>query len=376
MVETLRIGVPRRRKGIDGHRGLVPLLDRRTVRRIGIVEEIAALERHLIALAPGIGIVQTDGVDLGHTILRAGHVLAHAAAASASRTARNAENILEREVLLVHVVEQSNQRHAAVAREDVDVSARNILVPVFGLRVGIVSVTGIDLSELSLAHAGLRNDIERLVALAVIHARKFGGIRELVVDLHTVHGLGRQRLDGRRNVLAEKLLAVDKNLLDLFALGFHRTVGDGDAGHLLQKPLDIGIVRNLEGSGVVAHRIALLRRTHRLDLLDDGLDLHARLETQRTEVQFRRRHLEGRVERVVSQKRNRQAVIAVGERLNRNRALVSRGEILFLLRIGSGRHGYDRSDHRLSRIGIHKRSRHGAGLRKSCRRKEGQQGSQ
>ena len=375
MVEALRVGVARRREGIDGHRGLVPLLRRRTVRGIGVVEEIAALERKLVAFAPRIGIVQSDRIDLRHTALGPHHVLAHAAAASA-RTARDAENVLEREVLLIDVVEQPDHRHAAVAREDIDVAAGDVLVLRLGLRVGVITVSSVEFSELSLTHAGLGHDIEGLVPLAVVHARELGRVGELVVNLHALDGLGRQRLDGRRHILAEELLAVHEDFLDLLALGLHRAVRDGDARHLLQQALDVGVGGHLEGPGIIAHRVALLRGAHGLDLLDHGLDLHARLELQHAERHLRRRDAEGRIEGVVAEERYRQSVLPVGERRNRHRSLVGGGEILFLLRIPGRCHGQDRADHALSGVGIHDPSRDGPGLCGGRRREERQQGSQ
>ena len=108
MVVALRVGIAVGRQRIGDHRSLVPFLHRRTVLGIGVVEEIAALERHLIALAPRIGVVDADGVDRRHAALRAHHVIAHAAATSAT-AARDAQNVLEREILLVDVVEQANE---------------------------------------------------------------------------------------------------------------------------------------------------------------------------------------------------------------------------------------------------------------------------
>ena len=108
MVVALRVGIAVGHQRVETHRGLVPLLHRRTVLGIGVVEEIAALERHLIALAPRIGVVDADGVDRRHAALRAHHVIAHAAATSAT-AARDAQNVLEREILLVDVVEQANE---------------------------------------------------------------------------------------------------------------------------------------------------------------------------------------------------------------------------------------------------------------------------
>ena len=82
------------------------------------------------------------------------------------------------------------------------------------------------------------DDVERLITLAVVHAREFGGIAQFVVDLNAVDGLCRQRLDGRRHVLAEEFLAVDEDLFDRLALCLDRTVAHGDARHLLQQALD------------------------------------------------------------------------------------------------------------------------------------------
>ena len=119
----------------------------------------------------------------------------------------------------------------------------------------------------------MRDDVDGLVSLAVIHTRELGIVAQLVVYLDALHGLRRQRLDCRRYILAEELLAVDEDLLDLLALSLDRAVGDGYARHLLQQSLHIGVGRNLEGIGIIAHRIALLRGAYGLDLLNDGLDL-------------------------------------------------------------------------------------------------------
>ena len=108
MVVGLRIRIAARREGVHRHGGFIPLVHRGLVLRIGIVEEIAALERHLVAFAPCVGVVDADGVDRRHAALRAHHVIAHAAATSAT-AARDAQNVLEREILLVDVVEQADE---------------------------------------------------------------------------------------------------------------------------------------------------------------------------------------------------------------------------------------------------------------------------
>ena len=375
VVVTPRIGVAARHQRVERHRRLVPLVDRREVPRVGIVEEVAALDRHLVAFAPRVGVVHAEGVDRGHAALRTHHVLAHAAAATAS-AARDAQNILEREVLLVDVVEQADQRDAGVAREDVGVTAGQVLEPILGGRLGVVAESGIELSELPLPHAGFRDDVERLVSLAVVHAREFGRIGELVIDLHPVDGLGRQRLDRRGDILAEELLAVDEDLLDLLALRLDHAVRHGDAGHLFQQSLHVGVVRHLERPGVVAHRIALLRRPHGLHLLDHRLDLHARFEAQRAEIQTRGRQPERRVEVIVPDERYRQGIFPVGERGDRRGTLVPRRKALFLvrrLRRSNRQHG---ADDAVPGFRIDDRRCHAALLGEGCGREERQQGCQ
>ena len=361
-------------------RSLVPLYGLREILGAGAVEEVAGLQFHLVVLAPRSRVVESERSDLGHSALRTHHVLAHAAthaAAHAACRARHAEDILEREVLLVDVVEQRDTRQTVILVEIVDVAAENVFVR-FGdvVGVGLIAVSRIDLAENALTHGLVRHDIDGFVALAVVHAREFGGVAQLVVDLDAVDRLRGQRLDGRRHVLAEELLAVDEDLLDLLALGLDGSVGDRDAGHLLQEALDVGVVGHLERSGVVAHRIALLRGAQRLGLLDDRLDLHARLKLQLAEVLPCGRDLERGVVVVVTQERHHERIFAVGERRKRHGTLVARRGVLFLVRIvrrGEGQHG---SGDAFARVGVENGGRHGAPLRARCDGDERKQGSQ
>ena len=361
MVVRLRVGVSARRKGVDAG-GFVPFFHGRSVRRAGVVEEVAALERHLVALAPRVRIVDADGVDRRHAALRPHHILAYAAAASAARIARHAQNVFEREVLLVDVVEKADHRNAAAAVENIDVAARQILQLVFGLGIRIVAQPGVEFSELALAHVRVGDDVDGLVALAVVHARKFGRIAQFVVHLDAVDGLCRQRLDGRGDIFAEELLAVDENLLHLLALRLDRTVVHRDAGHLLQQPFHIGIGNHLERAGVVAHRVAFLRRAQGLGFLDHGFDAHARLEPDFAQALPGGLHPEGRFVGVIAEKRHRQAVFAVGQRRNRNTAFVGRREVLFLVRRSDGSHRQHGAGHRFSGLVVENRCRDRASL--------------
>ena len=130
----------------------------------------------------------------------------------------------------------------------------------------------------------------------------------------------------------------DEDLLDRLALRLDRAVGDGDAGHLLQQPFDIGVGHDLERSGIVAHRVALLRGAQRLGLLDDRFDLHAGLEFDPADVLFAGRHPEGGFVIVVTEEGDGESVFVVGQRRNRHGAFIAGSEILFLIR------SLDRSD--------------------------------
>ena len=177
----------------------------------------------------------------------------------------------------------------------------------------------------------MRDDVDGLVSFAVVHTREFGVVAQLVVYLNALHRLCGQRLDGCRYILAEELLAVDKYLLYLLALSLYCAVGDGNAGHLLQQPLDVGVGRNLESLGVVAYRVALLRGAHGLYLLDDGLDLCRRLgEGDAPEVGRGSPDLEVVRLVLIAEERYDHLVAAVFEAAYCGRTLVARGVVTLL----------------------------------------------
>ena len=162
--------------------------------------------------------------------------------------------------------------------KEVDISSGIVFVGRgYALRIGLVPVSGIEFSELTLTHVGFRNDIERLVAFPVIHTGEFGGIAQFVIDLDPIDGLGRQGLDCGGNIFAEKLLAIDKDLLDGLTLCLDLAVRYGNAGHFLEQPLHVGIGRHLESIGIIADGISLLRGSERLYLFYDSIDLHSLL---------------------------------------------------------------------------------------------------
>ena len=196
--------------------------------------------------------------------------------------------------------------------EHVDVTAEDVFVRVGDfICFGLVAVAGVELAEEALTHGLVRDDVDGLVSLSVIHARELGVVAQLVVHLDALYGLCGQRVERRGHILAEELLAVDEYLLHGLALSLDRTVGDRYTRHLLQQALHVGIIGHLEGFGVVAHRIALLRGAYRLHLLDYGLDLGGRLrELEGSQILRRGRHGDLLREVVVSEERYGQVVFA------------------------------------------------------------------
>ena len=260
------------------------------------------------------------------------------ATTTASTATRNTQNILKREVLLVDIIEECQHRQTATAIEEVDITSGKVFHPILGSILGIVAQTGIDLTKLTLTHMAMGNDVQGFVALAIIHARKLGCIREFVVNLDTIHGFGRQRFDSRRYILAKELLAIDENLLDLFALGLHLTIRDRNTRHLLQQAFDIGIIGHLEGSGIVTDCIAFLRCTNRLGLLDHRFNRHTGFEFQTTQIKGRLFYLEFRFQVIISQKRHYQRVLAIGQRTDSNRTLIARRKVLCSFRCSHRSH--------------------------------------
>ena len=187
VVVVLGVRVTRLVEGIDRRRSLVPLLEARVVHRICIVEEVATLEGHLLALAPDARIVQAQSIYRCNTSLRTNHILANATTAAA--TARRTENILEREVLLVDIIEQTQCRYTVVAVEDIDVTACQILMLCDCIFVVVVAITCIELTKLTLTHMLVSHNVQRLVAFAVVHTRELGLIAQLVIHLDAINRL-------------------------------------------------------------------------------------------------------------------------------------------------------------------------------------------
>ena len=249
---------------------------------VGVVEEERALELNVVAATPLVGVVRTDGVHECDTALRAYHIGTYAAAHTTTATTllctTHAQNILEREVLLVYVVEQTNQRHSSIALEEVYISSHDPLVTlcdvvcVVFLPVRLVTHTCVHLTKLPLTHILLGDDVDGLETLTIVHTRELGIVAQLVEYLDTIYRLCRQRLDSGVYILTKELLAIYEDLLDGLTLRLDRSVGDGDTRHLLQETLHIGIVRHLECSCAVAKCVAILRCTHRLGGLDHLLD--------------------------------------------------------------------------------------------------------
>ncbi len=168
MIVIARVGLSAGHERVDRRRFFVPTLCARTILRSRVVEEVTALKCYLFAFAPCVGVIQADGIHFRDAALLSYHVLPVATAETSSGTARatgQAQNIFCREVLLVYVVEKRQQRQAARTVEPVHVPADHVAARI---RLEVIPPSGIEFSEDALSHVGARNDVDRLVSLAVI----------------------------------------------------------------------------------------------------------------------------------------------------------------------------------------------------------------
>ncbi len=348
--------------------GLLPRFVEEFVAVAAVVEKVARRQVHVIAPAPRIAVIDPHRLYGRDAVHRPDQEASYAASAAAAHSAAfgraapgidHTENILEGEVLLVQVVGQSDDGDAAVPLENIHVASGRI--------VGRIAVSGIELTELSATLPFGGDDVQRLVALAVVESRELRLIAQLVEYLHALDHFGRQVLDRGAHVVAEKLLAVHKDLLDLFALRLHRTVGgDHDTRHLGQQALGIGIHGHLEGRGVVHHRIALLRSAHGGSFQHHGIDpVVGKPQSDLTEFHLRRIHLHPLLQFGVTEKRHPHGVFAVGHRADCE-PTVHPAHRVFRQTAADCEHLHDRSRQRFAVGRIHDRSRNaprGGGIR-------------
>ena len=209
----------------------------------------------------------------------------------------------------------------------------------------------------------MRNDVDGLVALAVVHTRELGIIRELVEYLDAVYSLRGERVERRRYILAEELLAVNEDFLDLLTLRLHRAVGDGDTWHLLQESLDIGICRDLKCRSVVGHGVAILRCAQRLHLLDYGVDSHSLgHKLHNAEVGIGRElNIEGL--RSVANKRDGHGVVSRCESRHGSLTLGTRNRVSASILATRLTHLHNRTNDTLLRVAINDARRHLTRLR-------------
>ena len=129
MVVVHRLRLALLDKCIVGRWRLIPLLQQALILGVGIIEEVRAVELHSLLLTPRIGVLHADRAYARHATLWAHHIPTYAATAvTHTATARHAEDILEREVLLVDVVKEADHRYAARAVEEVYVTSNVVLM--------------------------------------------------------------------------------------------------------------------------------------------------------------------------------------------------------------------------------------------------------
>ena len=268
-----------------------------------------------------------------------------------------------RTAVSVHVVGTEAECGLRLLAEEVQVAVRAAVVLRPLVLARLETVEGIHLTEDGGLHLVVGDDIDGLVAVAVVDAREFGLVAQLVEHLNRLHGLGRYGLYGRSHIVAEELAAVDKDLLHGLALNLDRPAVNLYARHLREQLVGVGVRHDLIRRGVVDDCVAVDGGAY-------GLrgDVH-RLDTRRILLHGPCRHVEGLARLdlhllrygLVAEERRRKAILTRGEALELIGAAYGRRGI-FAVGGVAHRHDLDDGAHDALLVGIDNRSGDGAAI--------------
>ena len=102
-----------------------------------------------------------------------------------------------------------------------------------------------------------------VLVVLLVAAQPLGLLGEFVVDLHFLHGVGRQVVEHHGVVASEELLAVEQQALHELAIVVDLSVLlQFHARHLLDEGIEHGAFSKLEGIGIVDQRVATIVEHH------------------------------------------------------------------------------------------------------------------
>ena len=121
-----------------------------------------------------------------------------------------------------------------------------------------MAAAGGEVSEHAVHHAPLHGEVYDGFVVAVVNAGEFGLFALFLDHLHLFDEFGGKVAGSQLRVVQEEGLAVDGDFLDGLPVGGDGAVfGHLDARELFQKVYQHIVVRDLEGRGVVLHRVLL-----------------------------------------------------------------------------------------------------------------------
>ena len=210
--------------------------------------------------------------------MRSHHKLVAASlTATSTRSRVYAQQIFEREVLTIDVVEKSQYGQLLLIVERIEISSCEVFrVERGATRFGLPTQTCIELSELSVAHLLLGHKVDGFEAIAIVNAREFGLVAQLVKHLDLVDNLGRNGLDSHRYIITEELVAINIYLLYLLALHLDFALFNHDTRHFREQLLGFGIFGCLECIGVIDQSVCVLRCAELNGLLHYNINLGGR----------------------------------------------------------------------------------------------------
>ena len=227
-------------------------------RRAGARVTVAVAVHDVTAHTEVVILLGAD-VEVDAGILRRGHATVTTEALETTRgTVAKAQ--------VVHVIATTQDGELVTVTEVVDHQIARIAV--------IGAITGIDSAKPPVVHAFFHGQVDDGLVIAVVNAREACQVTLAVNDLQLVDHLGRDVFAGHSGVIAEELLAVDKDFLHFLAIGRDLAVtAHFHAGQTLQEVLDHGIGLGLIGIGIELYGV-FLNDNRALDTHNNGLLKH------------------------------------------------------------------------------------------------------
>ena len=123
---------------------------------------------------------------------------------------------------MIDVVGQTDYRDTAIIIENIDVTARDVML--------LRSIATVQFAELSVTLSGQGNDVDRLLGIVILKPGELSLIALPIIDFYSIDDLRRQIPQGSCRILPEKLATIYEDPTNGFSLHLYFTSIDDYAG--------------------------------------------------------------------------------------------------------------------------------------------------